>query len=69
MLGEIAYALHRAFQRVTEPVRYARAKWALRKVMRPIDRQIEDARRQHKPVKHLLQARTALLNYGLKRAA
>lgn len=69
MFGEALYAAHRAFQRVTEPIRYARAKWALRKVMRPINSKIEAARRQHKPVKHLLQARTALLNYGLRRTA
>lgn len=66
MFGQALYAAHRLFQRMAEPIRYARAKWALRKVMRPINSQIEAARRQHKPVKHLLAARRSLLNYGLR---
>lgn len=65
-MGYALLALHSWFQRAAEPIRYARAKWALRKVMRPINKQIETARRQHKPVKHLLSARRSLLNYGLR---
>lgn len=65
MFGELLYRAHRAIQRAAEPIRYARAKWALRRVMKPLNRQIETARRTHKPVKHLLSARTALIVHAL----
>lgn len=67
-MGYALLALHTWFQRATEPIRYARSKWALRKVMRPINKQIETARRHHRPVKHLLSARRSLLNYSLRTA-
>lgn len=66
MIGNALFYAHRFIQRAAEPIRYARAKWALRRVMKPLDKQIAAARRQHKPVKHLLSARTALLNHGLR---
>ena len=65
MLGEIAYALHRAFQRAAEPVRYWRAKRDLKRFIAPLDKQEAEARRRHRPVKHIQAARTALIHYGL----
>jgi hypothetical protein len=69
MLGTAIYYAHRLFQRATLPIRYARTRWELRRAMRPLDRQIQTARRRHKPVAGLLAARRALVNHGLKKAA
>jgi len=46
-------------------LRYMLARWRLRRVLRPIDNQIASARKGHKPVAHLLEAKRALVNYGL----
>jgi hypothetical protein len=51
--------------RLFEPVRYAVARWRLRRVMRPIDRQISAARRKHKPVAHLMAAKRAVIHSAL----
>jgi len=48
-----------------ERLRYALAKWRLRRVTRPLDRQIAEARRKHKPVRHLQQAKRDLVLAGL----
>lgn len=45
------------------------AAWRFRRLTRPIDRQIADARRKHQPVKHLLQAKSDLVHSCLRRAA
>ena len=52
--------------RLLETIRFHWTGWRLRQAMRPIDRQIRDARRAHKPVRHLLQAKRELILYGLK---
>jgi len=49
-------------------LRYYWTRFQLRRVMRPIDRQIATARRQHKPVAHLIAAKQALLHSGLEGA-
>lgn len=48
------------------PLRYAIARWRLHWVTRPIDRQIAEARRRHKPVKHLMAAKASLIEAGLR---
>jgi hypothetical protein len=48
--------------------RQAVAAWRFRRLTRPIDRQIEDARRRHQPVKHLLQAKSDLVHHALRSA-
>jgi hypothetical protein len=52
--------------RLLEIFRYEFARWRLRRALRPIERQIADARRNHKPVRHLIQAKRALVLYGLR---
>ncbi len=52
--------------RLLEIFRYEFARWRLRRALRPILRQIADARRDHKPVRHLIQAKRALVLYGLR---
>jgi hypothetical protein len=47
-------------------IRQAVAAWRFRRLTRPIDRQIEDARRRHQPVKHLLAAKTSLVHAALR---
>jgi len=49
-------------------INQAVASWRFRKLTRPIDRQIEDARRHHQPVKHLLQAKSDLVHHALRSA-
>jgi len=73
MLGKLIFGAHVAFQALSraiwpEPARYALAKWRMRRLMRPIDRQIDEAIQRHRPVSHLRAAKTALVHYGLKRA-
>ena len=51
--------------RLLEILRYQIARWRLRRALRPIERQIRDARRDHKPVRHLLQAKRSLILFGL----
>jgi len=48
-------------------LRYAFTKWRLSRVTRPIDRQIADARRRHKPVRHLMAAKEAVITAALRR--
>lgn len=52
--------------RLLETIRYELARWRLRRALRPIELQIRDARRAHKPVRHLIQARRSLILFGLK---
>ncbi len=52
--------------RLLEIFRYELARWRLRRALRPIERQIADARRNHKPVRHLIQAKRTLVLYGLR---
>lgn len=40
--------------------------WRFRRLTRPIDRQIADARKRHQPVKHLLAAKTSLVHAALR---
>jgi len=47
-------------------IRQAYAAWRCRRFTRPIDRQIEDARRHHQPVKHLLAAKRSLVHAALR---
>lgn len=47
-------------------LRYAFAKWRLSRVTRPIDRQIAEARRRHKPVRHLMAAKASLIASALQ---
>lgn len=54
--------------RIIEDVRYGFARWRLRRALRPIERQIEAARRAHKPVRHLMQAKRSLILFGLRSA-
>lgn len=54
--------------RFLEILRYEIARWRLRRALRPIEQQIRDARRAHKPVRHLLQAKRALILFGLRGA-
>ena len=54
--------------RILEALRYHWTGWCLRRALRPIDRQIRDARRAHKPVRHLLQAKRELILFGLRGA-
>jgi hypothetical protein len=73
MLGKLIFGAHAAFQALShiiwpEPTRYALAKWRMRQVMKPIDRQIAAARRRNKPVAHLQAAKTALVHQALERA-
>lgn len=49
-------------------LRYTYSRWKLRRIMRPIEREIAKARRLHKPVKHLIQARQDLIHWGLRGA-
>ncbi len=46
---------------------YHYTRFRLRWALRPIDRQIKEARRRHMPVKHLLAAKQALVHDGLAR--
>lgn len=46
-------------------LRYAFTKWRLSRVTRPIDRQIAEARRRHKPVRHLMAAKEAVIKTAL----
>lgn len=48
--------------------RYYWTRFQLRRLMRPIDRQIATARRRHKPVAHLIAAKQALIHSGLEGA-
>lgn len=48
-------------------LRYAFTKWRLSRVTRPIDRQIAEARRRHKPVRHLMAAKEAAIISALRR--
>lgn len=50
-------------------IRQAVASWRFRRFTRPIDRQIEEARRRHRPTAHLLQAKRELVHHALRRAA
>ena len=54
--------------RLLEILRYELARWRLRRALRPIELQIRDARRAHKPVRHLLQAKRSLILFGLRGA-
>lgn len=54
--------------RLLETIRYHWSAWRLRRALRPIERQIRDARRAHKPVRHLLQAKRTLILFGLRGA-
>lgn len=54
--------------RVLETVRYEWARWRLRRVLRPIEKQIDTARRRHQPVSHLLEAKRSLILFGLRGA-
>lgn len=54
--------------RILETIRYEVARWRLRRVLRPIEKQIDTARRRHLPVKHLIEAKRSLINYGLRGA-
>lgn len=47
-------------------LRYTVTRWRLRRVLRPIDRQIAAARRRHKPVAHLLAAKREVVLAGLR---
>lgn len=53
---------------IIERTRYALARWRLRQALRPIDKRINAARRAHKPVRHLIQAKRALILFGLRGA-
>jgi len=55
-------------KRLLETFRYHLARWRLRRALRPIERQIEAARRAHKPVRGLIQAKRSLILFGLRRA-
>jgi hypothetical protein len=52
--------------RLLEILRYELARWRLRRAIRPIERQIAEARRNHKPVRHLIQAKRSLILFGLR---
>lgn len=52
--------------RLVEVIRYEFARWRLRRALRPIERQIEAARRAHKPVRKLIQAKRTLVLFGLR---
>lgn len=52
--------------RLLETLRYHWSGWRLRQTTRHIDRQISDARRAHKPVRHLIQAKRELILFGLR---
>lgn len=56
---------HRPAEGVMLRLRYLYAKWRLSRFLRPINRQIADARKAHKPTAHLLQARRALIHAAL----
>lgn len=47
-------------------IRQAVASWRFRRLTRPIDRQIAEARKKHQPVKHLLAAKTSLVHAALR---
>lgn len=71
-MGSFLYALHHAFQVVTAPIRwlrddYARLRADVRRIQRPIDRQIAAAKRAHKPVSHLYAAKMAVMHDALAR--
>lgn len=71
-MGSFLYALHYAFQAVTAPIRwlrddYARFRADVRRIQRPIDRQIAAAVRAHKPVNHLYAAKKAVMHDALAR--
>jgi hypothetical protein len=53
-------------KRLLEILRYELARWRLRRAIRPIERQIAEARRNHKPVRHLIQAKRSLVLFGLR---
>ena len=65
MLGYIAYALHRSFQRAAEPIRYWKARRAMKRFTAPLDKQEAKARRLHQPVRHIQAARAALIVHAL----
>ena len=54
--------------RVLEILRYETARWRLRRVLRPIEKQIDTARRRHRPVNHLIAAKRSLIHSGLRGA-
>lgn len=54
--------------RLIETIRYEWARWRLRRVLRPIEKQIDTARRRHQPVSHLIEARRSLILFGLRGA-
>lgn len=54
--------------RVPLALRYWWTRFRLRRLTRPIDRQIASARRRHKPVRHLLEAKASLIRFGLEGA-
>ena len=71
-MGSFLYALHVAFQAVTAPIRwlrddYARLRADVRRIQRPIDRQIAAAKRGHKPVNHLYAANRSVMHDALAR--
>lgn len=53
-------------KRFLEPIRYHWSRWQMRRALRPIELQIRDARRAHKPVRHLIQAKRELILFGLR---
>lgn len=64
-MGNLLYALHCAIQRAAEPIRYWNARRELKRFTAALDRQEADARRRHKPVKHIQAARAALIVHAL----
>lgn len=50
-------------------LRYWWTRFRLRRLTRPIDRQIAAARRKHRPVRHLLEAKASLIRFGLEGGA
>lgn len=64
-MGNFLFALHTAFQRAAEPVRYWKARRDLKRFTAPLDRQEAEARAKHRPVKHIQAARAALIVHAL----
>lgn len=54
--------------RLLETIRYHLARWRLRRVLRPIEKEIAAARRRHRPVNHLIEAKRSLILFGLRGA-
>ncbi len=46
-------------------IRFTLARWRFRKEFAHIDKAISEARRAHKPVRHLLKAKAAVLHHAL----